>query len=240
MMSLVVELKKQKRTGIMFIMLIVGLLGAAFVLFNFKLRKGVMLQSGLDPLDALFSYTYGVLGMLNLIAIVVTACMLYYIEYEGNAIKKMYMLPIDISKMYVNKFILLVIYLFVAIFIQYIAMIKVGVNSLPGDYSVKQLIVLMLYTYITSLPVASFMLFIVSRLQSIWVSLGIGVVGFILGNLTITHKSKLLWVIPFDTIFRACGNRSAEVNGTLVCISIVVTLLFLVLGMYISKKKNYE
>ena len=107
MKTLIIELKKEKRTGIIFLMPALGLLGGAYALLNFIVRKDTLLSLPLAPMTILLTQLYGMIMTLNLFGIIVAACMIYNIEFKGNAVKKMYVLPIHVPDMYLCKFLIL-------------------------------------------------------------------------------------------------------------------------------------
>ena len=59
MKNLTVELKKCKRTGILVVLPLVGLLGALYAFVNFIVRKEVLLSLPLPPMDVLLTQLYG-------------------------------------------------------------------------------------------------------------------------------------------------------------------------------------
>ena len=93
MKNLTVELKKCKRTGILVVLPLVGLLGALYAFVNFIVRKEVLLSLPLPPMDVLLTQLYGMVMVLNMFGIIVATTLTYNMEFQGNAIKKMYMLP---------------------------------------------------------------------------------------------------------------------------------------------------
>ena len=111
MNALIIELRKEKRTGIILLLLAVGLLGAAYAFVNFFVRKETLLSLPLAPMDVLLTQLYGMMMVLNMFGIIVAACMIYSIEFQGNAVKKMYVLPISISGMYLCKFLICNLYI---------------------------------------------------------------------------------------------------------------------------------
>lgn len=88
MKTLIIELKKEKRTGIILLMPTLGLLGGAYALLNFIVRKDTLLSLPLAPMTILLTQLYGMIMTLNLFGIIVAACMIYNIEFKGNAVKK--------------------------------------------------------------------------------------------------------------------------------------------------------
>ena len=50
-----IELRKEKRTGVIPVLLAVGLLGAAYAFMNFLVRKDTLLNLPLAPMDVLLT-----------------------------------------------------------------------------------------------------------------------------------------------------------------------------------------
>ena len=89
MKTLAIELRKEKRTGVIPVLLAVGVLGAAYAFVNFIVRKDTLLNLPLAPMDVLLTQLYGMIMVLNLFGIVVATCMIYNMEFKGSAVKKM-------------------------------------------------------------------------------------------------------------------------------------------------------
>ena len=126
-----IELRKEKRTGVIPVLLAVGVLGAAYAFVNFLVRKDTLLNLPLAPMDVLLTQLYGVIMILNLFGIVVATCMIYNMEFKGSAIKKMYMLPMSVPAMYLCKFLILTVMFLVAIILQNLALMQIGMTDLP-------------------------------------------------------------------------------------------------------------
>ena len=77
MKTLAIELRKGKRTGVIPVLLAVGVLGAAYAFVNFIVRKDTLLNLPLAPMDVLLTQLYGMIMVLNLFGIVVATCMIY-------------------------------------------------------------------------------------------------------------------------------------------------------------------
>ncbi len=118
MRMLAIELRKEKRTGVIPVLLAVGALGALYALANFLVRKDTLLNLPLEPMDVLLTQLYGMLMVLNMFGIVVAACMIYNMEFKGSAVKKMYMLPVNVPGMYLCKFFMITILFLAAIVLQ--------------------------------------------------------------------------------------------------------------------------
>ena len=122
MKTFVIELKKSKRTGFIPLMLAVGIMGAAYAFVNFVVRKDTLLSLPLAPMDILLTQLYGMIMVLNMFGVIVAACIMYNMEFKGNAVKKMHMLPMSVPCMYLCKFLLLTALLLLAIFLQNLAL----------------------------------------------------------------------------------------------------------------------
>ena len=230
MRMLAIELRKEKRTGVIPVLLAVGALGALYALANFLVRKDTLLNLPLEPMDVLLTQLYGMLMVLNMFGIVVAACMIYNMEFKGSAVKKMYMLPVNVPGMYLCKFFMITI-LFLAI----------GRTELPpGTFELFTLIRFAAYSFITSMPVLAFMVLISSRFENMWIPLGIGVAGFLSGMALANGKSELLMIHPFVVMLKPAVAMSARPDITVMLVSMAETLLFLGAGMWMAKILRYE
>ena len=241
MNALIIELRKEKRTGIILLLLAVGLLGAAYAFANFIVRKETLLSLPLAPMDVLLTQLYGMMMVLNMFGIIVAACMIYSIEFQGNAVKKMYVLPISISGMYLCKFLILSLMLLVVVIIQNVALIQIGMNDLPqGSFNMQTLIWFALYSFVTSMPVLSFMLLISSRFENMWYSLGIGVAGFLSGMALANADIPLLMLHPFVIMLKPAVSMSAQPDGLVALISLIEIFAYLGTGLWMAKNLRYE
>lgn len=241
MRTLAIELRKGKRSGVIPLMIAVGVLGAAYAFVNFIVRKDTLLNLPLAPMDVLLTQLYGMIMVLNMFGIIVAACMIYNMEFKGSAVKKMYMLPMSVPAMYLCKFLILTVMLLVAICFQNLALAKIGVTDLPqGAFEIHTLISFAGYSFITSMPVLSFILFIASRSPNMWVPLGIGVAGFLSGMALATSDIVLFMVHPFVVMLKPAVAMSAQPDIFVAIISLTETVLFLSAGLWAAKKLRYE
>lgn len=241
MRTLAIELRKGKRTGVIPLMLAVGVLGAAYAFVNFIVRKDTLLNLPLAPMDVLLTQLYGMIMVLNMFGIIVATCMIYNMEFKGSAVKKMYMLPMSVPAMYLCKFVILTVMLLVAVCFQNMALAKIGVTDLPQDtFEIGTLISFAGYSFITSMPVLSFMLFVSSRSPNMWVPLGIGVAGFLSGMALATSDIALFMAHPFVVMLKPAVAMSAQPDITVVIVSLVETVIFLCAGLWAAKNLRYE
>lgn len=241
MRTLVIELRKSKRTGVIPLMIAVGIVGAAYAFVNFIVRKDTLLNMPLAPMDVLLTQLYGMIMVLNMFGLIVAACMIYNMEFKGSAVKKMYMLPMSVPAMYLCKFLILTVLLLLAVCVENLALAKIGVTDLPQDtFEAHTLISFAGYSFLTSMPVLSFMLFISSRFENMWVSLGIGVAGCLSGMALVASDITLFMVHPFVVMLKPAVAMSAQPNIAVVIVSLVETILFLCTGLWMAKKLRYE
>ena len=241
MKTLVIELRKEKRTGVIPLLLLVGILGAAYAFINFIVRKDTLLNLPLAPMDVLLTQLYGMIMVLNMFGIVVAACMVYNMEFKGTAIKKMYMLPISVPKMYLCKFFILTMLLLTAIVLQNLALLKIGISDLPkGTFEMDTLLQFTAYSFITSMPTLSFMVLVSSRSQNMWMPLGIGVAGFLSGMALAGSNVSLLLVHPFVVMLKPAVAMSAQPDNGIAIIAMAETFLLLGIGLWMAKHLRYE
>lgn len=241
MRALVIELQKEKRTGVIFVLLAVGILGAAYAFVNFLVRKNALLNLPLAPMDVLLTQLYGMIMILNLFGIVIAACLVYNMEFKGSAIKKMYMLPMSVPGMYLCKFLILTVMLFVAVALENLALMQIGINDLPqGSFEMATLLRFTGYSFITSLPVLSFMLLISSRFENMWIPLGVGVAGFLSGMALASSAAAILMVHPFIVMFKPAVAMSAQPDMLAILFALAETLIFLSFGLWLAKNLRYE
>lgn len=236
-----IELQKEKRTGMIPVMLAVGILGALYAFISFSVRKDTLLGLPLPPMDVLLTQLYGMIMILNLFGIIVAACMLYNIEFQGNAVKKMYLLPVKVSAIYFCKFLLLTVMLLFAFGLQNLVLAKIGTTDLPPDtFHPQRLIAFAGYSFLTAMPVLSFMIFVSSRFENLWVPLGIGVAGFLSGMVLTVPDLALFTIHPFVIMLKPAVSMSAQPNISIIILSLVETVIFLFSGLWTSEKICYE
>jgi len=241
MKTLSIELKKCKRSSVIPIMLVIAVFGALYALVNFAFRKESLLSLPLPPMDILLTQLYGVIITLNLFGVVVAACLIYSIENTGGAMKKMYTLPVKVTGIYNGKIIIMTVLLALCYVIQYGILAVIGKMYLPENtFELGTLICYGLYSFITSLPALAFMLFVSSRSSNMWITLGIGVIGFFSGMATAFMGSALFLLNPFMLMLRPAVASGAVIENNVLIISIIETAVFVISGLICTKFLRYE
>ena len=231
----------EKRTGIIPVLFTTGILGAAYAFVNVLFRRDTLLSLPLAPTDVLLTQLYGVIMILNMFGILAAACMIYNMEFKGSAIKKMYMLPMSVPAMYLCKFLILTVMFLIAIVLQNLALMQIGMTDLPeGAFEMGTLVRFAGYSFLTSMPVLSFMLLISSRFENMWIPLGVGVAGFLSGMALASSNLAVLMVHPFVLMLKPAVAMSAQPNMTVSVVSLIETVLFLAIALWLAKSKRYE
>ena len=118
---------------------------------------------------------------------------------------------------------------------------KIGQSCLPqGTFEMGTLLRFAAYSFITSMPVLSFMVLVSSRFENIWIPLGIGVAGFLSGMALATSAAAVLMVHPFVVMLKPAVAMSAQPDRLVVLLALTETLLFLGIGLWMAKKLRYE
>ena len=118
---------------------------------------------------------------------------------------------------------------------QNLALAQIGMTDLPdGAFEMGTLVRFAGYSFLTSMPVLSFMLLISSRFENMWVPLGIGVAGFLSGMALANSGLALLLVHPFVIILKPAVAMSAQPDSTVALVALVETLLFLAVGLWLT------
>ena len=241
MNTLGIELQKEKRTGVIPVLLSVGILGAVYAYVNFIVRKETLLNLPLAPMDVLLTQLYGMILILNMFGMIAAACMIYHMEFQGNAIKKMYMLPASVLEMYLCKLLILTALLFAAVVVQNLALLQIGMTNLPeGTFELWTLARFTGYSFVTSMPVLAFMVWIASRSENTWIPLGTGVAVFLSGMALVNTEWKLLLIHPFVIMLKPAAAMSAEPDTTVVIAALIETILFSGAGLCMAKYWRYE
>ena len=232
MRNLTIELKKCKHTGILEVLPILGLLGALYAFANFTVRKDVLLNLPLPPMDVLLTQLYGMIMVLNMFGIIVATTLTYNIEFQGSAIKKMYMLPFKTSSIFKNKFYILFVLLAVCIVLQNGALCIIGKIFLPsGTFDLLTLVKYTGYCFVSTLPVLAFMLLLSSRCENIW---------FTLGMAMSLSDIAIFLINPFVLMMKPAVASTASIDMKVLILGFVETIIFFMVGWYLGKIKHYE
>lgn len=92
-MSVFLECKKIRRTGFLQAFIGGGILAGAVPVVNMAVRSEIYQTKQGSPLQILLSANWQMMAMLNVLLVVMGACLLYHTEYADHAMQKMKSLP---------------------------------------------------------------------------------------------------------------------------------------------------
>ena len=227
-MTLLLECRKLKRTGIIPAFLAGGLLSAAVPIINMAARSSSYTSLSGDPLTILLDSNWQMMAMLNILTLICTSCMMYHSEYADNGIQKMDVLPVRPFGMFLGKAFITALSLAVMILLEMASFAlcmdhwfsgpdaSSAIFAIPGasgtDFPVSgvsdpgasfaglafSLLKAGGFQFLILLPTALLMLLIASACRNIWISLGIGVI-CVFALMILPQDSLILNLIPFHT-----------------------------------------
>lgn len=228
------ELKKIKRTGFVPAFLVGGFLAACIPVLQTAVRKEVFIHLEESPVKILMDANWQMMAMLNILLIVAGACLLYHTEYADNAIQRMCTLPLEESRMFFGKFVLMCV-------------ICLGMLVLEGlgiafcalywfDRSAGQVWEVaknLGYSFALLFPAILLALLISSACKNMWISLGIGVICVFIASMLPTDHFALS-LFPFAMSFQIfAGTPEATLQNYLMAaaaesaVGIGASILFL-------------
>ena len=96
------------------------------------------------------------------------------------------------------------------------------------------------YSFITSMPVLSFMILVSSRFENMWIPLGVGVAGFLSGMALASTEVEFLMLHPFVVMLKPAVAMSAVPDIKVIIVSVAETLFCLGIGLWMAKNLRYE
>ena len=241
MKALRLEWYREKRTGLLWLFIGGGILSALYAITLFAVRREMYLSMKADRMVILLTQMYGVIMMITMIALIVGAFMLYNIEFQGSAIKKLYMLPIQPVSVFGAKFLMIIFFLMLCTVISFLGLLIDGILFLPeGDFVLGEWIRFGVYSFVTALPVAGFMILIASQFENPWIPLGVGVGGLLSGMALGTMTNPLIIIDPFVIMMKPAMTMTTTMEISVVACALLETVIFFTLGLFLAKKRHYE
>ena len=237
----VIELRKERRTGVFLVFPLAGVLGAVYAFLVFHLRKDTLLNLPSAPMDILLTQLCGMMTVFNLFGIITAACMVCHMEFQGGAAKKMAALPVSAGAVYFCRFLILSMLFLAAAALQNLALLWIGRTDLPQEaFALGTLLRFAGYVFLAAMPVLSFMVLLASCLQNMWVPLGVGVAGFLTGMAFADTEQPLFLLHPFVVMLKPAAAMNAKPDIAVVIAAIVETAVFLCMGFWLTEKSHYE
>ncbi len=218
MRGIVLEWKKEKRTGILPAFLGGGILAGAVPLANMAFRSEMYLkqytpwmQVSRTPFAILLDANWQMMAMLNMLLVVTGACLLYHTEYADNGLQKMRTLPLWEGTCFLGKTVLLFFLSLLLLAIEAGAIAFCAGHwfegAMEGISAWLELGLYFGYAFLRMVPCILLSLLVAEACRNMWISLGIGVLCLFTATLLPAQvmssgKIQFLAFFPFAMPFR--------------------------------------
>lgn len=201
-MSVLLECKKAKRTGFVQVFLGGGILSAAVPVVNMAVRSQLYVTQQGSPVRILFQANWQVMAMLNILLVLVGACLLYHTEFADNAMLRIRSLPVRESSVFAGKAVLIIGMSAMVLAVEAAAVLFCSYYWFAiGEGFWNELGKSFGYAFVLLLPCIFVSLVVSETWQNMWVSLGIGVLCVFLATI-LPADSFLLSLFPYATPFQ--------------------------------------
>ena len=225
-MIFALELKKLRQTGFIPIFLGGGLTAAAVPLINTAVRTETFTGLPEEPFPILMDANWGLMAQLTMLLVVCGCCLIYHTEYADRGALKMDTLPVCQTSLFFGKFSVTLLLTLLALSLQTASLIFSGIHWFPDkSLNLREMIQGMGFEIIMLLPTLTLMLFTASLFQSMWLSLGTGVILTFLGSM-IQEDHLILSLIPFAAPYRMLHAVSPADISSCILACIIQTFLF--------------
>lgn len=240
-MSLSLEWKKAKRTGLIPAFLCGGMLAAAVPILNMAVRSEIYLEQQGSPMQILMGANWQMIAMLNILLVVAGSCLLYHTEFADHAMQKMKSLPIQESTIFFGKFV------FTSLMCAVVLAMEAGSIAFCvshwlelGDHFGLELGKSFGYSFLLMLPCVLLSLSISSACKNMWVSLGIGVVCVFTATMLPTNNF-ILSLFPFAVPFQIFVNTETVQAAHYIYAAIIeIALLSTAELIMIKVRRSFE
>lgn len=237
-MGFIIECKKIKRTGFISACICGGIFAAAVPVINMAVRHKTYTASYGSPVNILFNANWQVMAMLNILLVVICACIIYNSEYSGNAIQKMYMLPVHESHMFLGKSVLMLLMCIVILIIES-AGIMFCVDYWFASSTRALCLVLKSFAYemVLIIPAALTALFIASAFKNMWITLGAGVVCVFMATM-LPMDNFILSLFPFAMPFQIFTGTTAKTIQGFIAASFIESIIIFIAEILLIKTRR--
>lgn len=240
-MSFFLECKKVKRTGFLPAFIGGGVLAAAVPIINMAVRSENYLGLNTPPIQTLLNANWQTISMLNILLVVIGACILYHTEYADNAIQRISTLPTRESTMFLGKFGLTALMCLVVIAAEAaaVAFCTVYWFEQPADF-IMEILKNFGYSFLLLLPAALLSLIIASACKNMWISLGIGVICVFTAAMLPSDNFALSlfpFALPFQTL---AGKVDCTVYNYCLVGGVEIVTLVLAEMIFLKIRRSFE
>lgn len=238
-MSLVMEWKKVKRTGIIPAFLCGGILAALVPVLNMAVRSENYVGLPGLPVEILLNANWQMMAMLNMLFAITGACILYNMEYADRAILRLNTLPVRESRVFFGKFLFMAVMCAAALLIE---TVSIGFClwhwfGQRTDMCVE-LVKNFGFFFLLMLPAVLFALLISSASKNMWISLGAGVVCMFLAIL-LPAKKFVCAIFPFALPLRVLSDTTLVRAEAFVAAAVIEMIVIGAAELIFLKVRRY-
>lgn len=237
-MGFMLECKKARRTGFVPAFIAGGVMAALVPVINMAVRHEIYTRSGVSPVNILFDANWQLMAMLNVLLVVMCACIIYNSEYADNAIQKMRMLPVHESGMYFGKSALIILMCMTVLLIEacgVVFCIDYWFKGNSGDWNL--LFKSFVYEMVLIIPAVLFSLFIASAFKNMWTALGTGVVCVFMATM-LPAGNFLLSLFPFAMPFQIFTNTKADNISNFIIAAVIESVVIIIMEFLLIKVRR--
>ena len=194
-------------------------------------------QPGPAPCGHSSQWQLGYGGHFHCFLAILGACILYHTEFANRAIEKLYMLPVSQGKVFLCKNLLLLLLFLPVFLIEDLFFLFCAWHWFPGkDPGVEVLLGNTAFSLASILPALLLSTLIASLAKNMWISLGIGVIGMFLGQMSVSYDALFSKVYTFCLPYR-CLTSSARAEDIFQILGICAaeTVVFAVIKLFLIK-----
>lgn len=207
------EYKKIKRTGLLPAFIGCGLLSAVVPIAEMTVRPERYQGLPDSPVSILLHADWQMMSMLNVLLLVVAACILYHTEYADNALSKMCSLPLRESSLFFGKILLLVPMLALTLALEAAALAFCCWHWFAFSPDIlTDLACNMGFSLLLTLPAALLSLLLACACRNMWISLGIGVICIFTATM-LPADNIVLSLFPYAMPFQILAGMTRDIAG---------------------------
>lgn len=240
-MSLIWEYKKVKRTGFIPAFLFGGLLASAFPVVNMAVRSEIFVNRQGNSVSILLDENWQMMAMMNVLFVLLGACILYHAEYADNAMQRMKTLPVRENSIFFGKTILLGFLSAVVFTMEAMSVVFCSAHWFGAETAfLTELVKCFGYSFFMNLPCVLLSLFLSSACKNMWVSLGIGVLCVLTATI-LPSDNFALSLFPFAMPFQLLDSASHIQTIHYICAATIeIVVIILAELLFIKIRRAFE
>lgn len=241
-MSFKLEFKKIKRTGFLISFIAGGIIAATIPILNMLVRSELYAGINNTPISILLDANWQMMAMINVLLLIVGACIMYHTEHSENAMQKMRTLPIKESKIFLGKFTLMLSTCLIILFIEAVSICFCTFHWFGFSTEwIPELLKNFIYIFLLMLPAALFSLVIASICKNMWISLGISTVCIFTATMILPTKNFLLSLFPFALPFKTLSGATIDtVRNYIIAMGVEIVAVCIIEAVFLKVRRTFE